>query len=58
MRGFRDPDLDLARIEEIVQTRKAGAPAGSYVASLLAKGDAAVQTDMRDILQRMLAIRI
>lgn len=32
----------LARIEEIVQSRKAGAPAGSYVGGLLAQGEAAV----------------
>ena len=32
----------LGRIERIVQARKAGAPAGSYVGSLLAKGEAAV----------------
>ena len=32
----------LARLEQIVQSRKAGAPEGSYVASLLAKGEAAV----------------
>ena len=32
----------LARIEEIVQSRKAGAPAGSYVGGLLARGEAAV----------------
>jgi phosphoribosyl-ATP pyrophosphohydrolase/phosphoribosyl-AMP cyclohydrolase len=32
----------LDRIEQIVAARKAAAPAGSYVASLLAKGEAAV----------------
>jgi phosphoribosyl-AMP cyclohydrolase / phosphoribosyl-ATP pyrophosphohydrolase len=32
----------LARIEQIVEGRKAAAPAGSYVGALLAKGEAAV----------------
>jgi phosphoribosyl-ATP pyrophosphohydrolase/phosphoribosyl-AMP cyclohydrolase len=32
----------LARIERIVESRKAGAPAGSYVGELLAKGEAVV----------------
>ena len=32
----------LARIESIVESRKAGAPAGSYVGGLLAKGEASV----------------
>jgi phosphoribosyl-AMP cyclohydrolase / phosphoribosyl-ATP pyrophosphohydrolase len=32
----------LARIESIVEARKRGAPAGSYVGGLLAKGEAAV----------------
>jgi len=32
----------LARIEQIVEQRKTGAPAGSYVGALLAKGEAAV----------------
>ena len=32
----------LARIEEIVHSRKASAPAGSYVGELLARGEAAV----------------
>ena len=32
----------LARIERIVASRKAAAPAGSYVAGLMAKGEAAV----------------
>jgi phosphoribosyl-ATP pyrophosphohydrolase len=32
----------LDRIEQIVAARKAAPPAGSYVASLLAKGEAAV----------------
>jgi phosphoribosyl-ATP pyrophosphohydrolase/phosphoribosyl-AMP cyclohydrolase len=32
----------LARIEQIVEARKAGAPEGSYVGGLLAKGEAAV----------------
>ena len=32
----------LGRLEQVVQARKAGAPAGSYVGGLLAKGEAAV----------------
>jgi phosphoribosyl-ATP pyrophosphohydrolase/phosphoribosyl-AMP cyclohydrolase len=32
----------LARIEQVVQARKVGAPPGSYVAGLLAKGQAAI----------------
>jgi phosphoribosyl-ATP pyrophosphohydrolase/phosphoribosyl-AMP cyclohydrolase len=32
----------LARIERIVESRKAGAPAGSYVGALLAKGEAVI----------------
>jgi phosphoribosyl-ATP pyrophosphohydrolase/phosphoribosyl-AMP cyclohydrolase len=32
----------LARLERIVESRKSGAPAGSYVGSLLARGEAAV----------------
>ena len=36
------PSTMLARIEQIVEARKASPPAGSYVGSLLAKGEAAV----------------
>ena len=32
----------LGRLEQVVRARKAGAPAGSYVGGLLAKGEAAV----------------
>lgn len=32
----------LGRLEQVVRTRKAGAPAGSYVGGLLAKGEAAI----------------
>lgn len=39
--GVASPTM-LARLERIVESRKAGAPAGSYVGELLAKGEAVV----------------